>query len=293
LTEAQGQTLLDAAAAALAPAEQPGVIPPLENPLSSDMSVLRPSLLPGLLDGLRHNLSRKCGDVALFEIGRVFALRDNACVEQRRVAIALTGQRNPLFWSGTERDAKLDVHDLKGVVEEFLDQFGLRGVSYARRPEPTPLLAESAVVSLGRQPLGELGQMLPSLARRYDLRDPVFLAEFNLDLLLARRQPGRTFKPLPVHPAIRRDIAMLVPEETTHETVLGAVRQAKPPFLESVELFDVFRGQHIPPGQKSLAYAFIYRSPDRNLTDTEVNTAHQQVIERFKGSLKATIRDAG
>ena len=102
--------------------------------------------------------------------------------------------------------------------------------------------------------------MLPALAKQYDLRDAVFLAELNLDQLLARRNPAKSFKPLPQFPAIRRDVAMLVPEATTHDAVLQIVKQAKPANLEAVELFDVFRGKNVPEGQKSMAYAFTYRS---------------------------------
>ena len=124
LFEAQGQTLISDAAGKLMAGE---ALVPLSNPLSSDMNVLRPSLLPGLLDALRHNLSHKTYDVALFEVGRVFTEADGQRREERRVAIALTGQRNPLFWSGDDREAKFDIYDLKGLLEEFLEQFGLRG----------------------------------------------------------------------------------------------------------------------------------------------------------------------
>ena len=130
------------------------------------MNVLRPSLLPGLLDALRHNLSHKNYDVALFEVGRVFNVAQasppagSAGVspgavrhrEERRLAIALTGQRNPLFWSGDDRDARFDIYDLKGLLEEFLEQFGLRGLTYARRPDSTALFLESATIHLGKIP---------------------------------------------------------------------------------------------------------------------------------------------
>jgi phenylalanyl-tRNA synthetase beta chain len=275
------------------------------------MDVLRPSLLPGLVHSLRHNVSRKNYDVALFEIGRVFGsadghVRENkripgnadkavrAPIEERRVAVALTGQRAPNFWSGSERDAKFDAYDLKGIVEEFLEHFGVRGVTF--NPATTDggkgLFLESATIQLGgKLPLGQMGQLSPVLAKKYDLRDAVFLVELNLDQLLARRNPTKPFKPLPQFPAIRRDVAMLVPEATKHDAVWQVVKQAKPANLETVELFDVFRGKHVPEGQKSVAYAFIYRSPEKTLTDAEVNTAHTKVVEAFKTQLKATVRE--
>ncbi len=290
LHEAQGQTLIANAECRMPNAELAG----LANPLSSDMDVLRPSLLPGLIHSLRHNLSRKNYDVARFEVGRVFKVRQAgspSCAEERRVAIALTGQRALPFWSGSERDSKFDASDLKGVLEEFFDQFSLRGMTFARQAESTALFLESADILQGKNQVGEFGQLLPTLAKKYDLRDAVLLAELNLDLLLARRNPAKSFKPLPAFSAIRRDVAMLVPEATTHDDVLQVVKQTKPANLEAVELFDVFRGKNVPEGQKSLAYAFTYRAADKTLTDAEANTAHTKIVEAFKTQLKAVVRE--
>jgi phenylalanyl-tRNA synthetase beta chain len=314
LNEAQGQTLV--ARAEVRGAKDADVIA-LANPLSSDMDVLRPGLLPGLLTILRHNISRKNSDVALFEIGRVFGAAPATSpvgspsfkpgsvagshadsqtgslrhIEERRLAVALTGKRQPLFWSGEDREARFDVYDLKGLLEEFFEQFGVRGIIFSKRAGSEALFLESAAIQIGKLPLGEIGQLLPPLARQYDLRDPVFLAELSVDQLLARRNPAKSFKPLPAFPSIRRDVAMLVPEGVTHDAVLQVVRQAKAANLESVELFDVFRGKNVPAGQKSMAYAFTYRNPERTLTDAEVNSAHEQVVEKLKHGLQAAIRE--
>ena len=288
LNEAQGQTLISNAEVRTTNEAE---IVALANPLSGDMDVLRPSLLPGLIHSLRHNLARKNHDVALFEIGRVFKNENGQTKENRSVAIAITGQRALNFWSGDERDAKLDAYDLKGLVEEFIEQFGLRGVMFGKRAESTALFLESAAVTLGgKLPLGELGQLLPTLAKKYDLRDAVFLAEFNLDLLLSKRNPAKSFKALPQFPSSRRDVAMLVPEAVTHEAVLQAVKQAKAANLETVDLFDVFRGKGIPEGQKSLAYAFTYRAADKTLTDADVNSAHEKITTALKTQLQAELR---
>ncbi len=283
LSETCGQTLIAEAAAKLA---DPAPVA-LENPLSAEMNVLRPSLLPGLLDALRHNLHHKNHDVALFEVGRVFT----AGGEGRRVAIAITGARAPGFWAGAERDAKMGIFDLKGMVEALIERLGLRGLTWNRLTEANGLYCESAAVSLGKQSLGVMGQAQPLLARRYDLRDPVFLAEFDLDLLLARRGGARSFKAIPGFPGIRRDIAMLVSESVTHDAVANAVKQVKAQNLEAVELFDVFRGKNIPEGQKSVAYAFHYRNPERTLTDNEVNAAHERIVAELQQRLGAKVRE--
>ena len=288
LNEAQGQTLISKDEVR---GLQLGEMVALANPLSSDMDVLRPSLLPGLIHSLRHNASRKNHDVALFEIGRVFTNANGQPREERHAAIAITGQRALPFWTGNERGATFDVYDLKGLAEDLLEQFGLRGIVFSKRPESTALFLESATVSLGgKLPLGELGQLLPPLAKKYDLRDAVFLAEFNLDLLLGKRNPAKSFKSLPQFPSSRRDVAILVAEGTTHDAVLQTVKQARPANLETVELFDVFRGQGVPEGQKSLAYAFTYRATEKTLTDAEVNAAHEKAVESLKQKLSAVIR---
>jgi phenylalanyl-tRNA synthetase beta chain len=163
-----------------------------------------------------------------------------------------------------------------------------------KRPEPGGLFLESATVNLGKNELGEFGQLSPVLAKKYDLRDAVLLAELNLDLLLslARRNAAvKVFKPLPAFPAVRRDVAMLVPEPTTHEAVLNTVKAAKPQNLERAELFDVFRGKNVPAGSKSMAYAFTYRSAEKTLTDAEVNAAHEKLVAQLKEKLSAIVRE--
>jgi phenylalanyl-tRNA synthetase beta chain len=289
LSEAQGQTLISRDEVRSSKVEE---LVALANPLSSEMDVLRPSLLPGLIHSLRHNVSRKNEDVALFEIGRVFTNVNGQTKEHRSVALALTGRRAPPFWSGDERDAKFDASDLKGIVEDLLEQFGLRGITFSQRAESTAWFLASAEVTLGgKLPLGEFGQLLPASAKRDGLREAVWLAEFNLDLLISRRNPTKSFKALPQFPASRRDVAMLVAEAVTHEAVVQTIRQTRPANLETLELFDVFRGKHVPAGQKSLAYALTYRSAEKTLTETEVNAAQARVVEALKTQLHATFRE--
>ncbi len=286
LNEAQGQTLISETSAQLLADDYV----PLLYPLSQDMNVVRPSLLPGLLDVLQHNLNHKNADVALFEIGRVFTAGEEAVSEHRSLALALTGNRNAAFWQGADRDAKFDMFDLKGALEECFERLGLRGFSWNRREEETKLYIESGTIQLGKQTLGQIGQLHPKLARDYDLRDPVFLAELNLDKILSLGRAAKSFKHLAVHPEIRRDIAMLVDDTVTHDDVTRAVKKAKPDNLESVELFDVYRGEGIAEGKKSVAYALTFRHAERSLKDKEADKAHTKVVETLKNKLGAEIR---
>jgi len=286
LYEAQTQTLVSGEAASLL-----GIAPvALEYPLSSEQGKLRTSLLPGLANALQHNANHDTADAALFEIGRVFRDDDGQPAEGWRLAIALTGRRFAPFYEGAERDAVDEFADLKGIIEEFAGQFGMRGVSYERHDAGSEFFVESGSVKLGNTPVGTLGQFLPLLARRHDLKHPVFFAEFDLGQALQRRTTKRGFKALPAFPGTRRDIAMLVADDTTHDAVLQSVRKAKPNNLESVELFDVYRGEGVEAGQKSVAYAFHYRSAEGTLKDKQVDAVHEKVIERLRDDLSATIR---
>jgi phenylalanyl-tRNA synthetase beta chain len=224
--------------------------------------------------------------VALFEIGRVFASDQP---ERRTVALLLTGKGQAAFWHG--ENASFDAMDLKGVVEELIETLGVFGVQYERRAEVTALFLESAELKMGKNVIGQMGQLLPPLGKQYEARDAVYLAELDLDILLQRRTTNKSFKSLPQFPASERDVAMLVSESVTHSDVLAVVRKAKPANLVATQLFDVFRGKNVPDGQKSLAYSFTYRNVEKTLTDKDVNSAHDPLVTALKSTLGATIRD--
>ena len=236
----------------------------LQNPLNADQRALRPSLVPGLLANLRTNVSRHEYDVRLFEIGRVFAADGK---ESLRLALAVTGRRDPQSWETGVRDAKLDYYDVKGVLEE---------------------LGETLGVSVNT----EIKQILPAQARKLDLRDTVHVVEIELDSLPAVTEGERTFRELPRFPAVVRDVALVVEEGVSHAEVVAALGKNRNKLLERVELFDIYRGGSIPTGKKSMAYSLTFRAPDRTLTDTEVNGAHEQLKRSLLQTLKCEIRES-
>ena len=229
----------------------------LLNPLSTDQQALRPSLVPGLLANLRTNVSRHQFDVRLFEIGRVFAADGK---ESLHLALTVTGRREPHAWETGRREAKLDYFDLKGALEE---------------------LGASA----------EIRQIPAAQARKFDLRDAVFVAEFPLEPLLARGREERVFRELPKFPAVVRDVALVVEESVRHGDILAALEKSRNKFLVRVELFDIYRGNSVPTGKKSMAYSLTFRAPDRTLTDAEVNAAHEQIKRLLQQTLRCEIRE--
>ncbi len=287
LHEIQAQTLISDQAAGIPSGLE---LLALEHPLSSDMNVLRPSLLPGLVEALRHNANHGLADAALFETGSVFCLRNGQPAEEERLALALTGSRFPLFWKKEKETGDFDLFDLKGRLEILLETLGVQGAQWRRAELSESPFVEEGSLSIGKQVIGRFGQMRPLLTAHLDLKKPVFLAELDLKTLLTRRRQKRPFQALPVFPSARRDAAMLVDESISHADVLRAVKKAKPDFLQTVELFDVFRGKGIPEGKKSIAYAFVYRHRRRTLKDEEVATAHAKITRRLQDEIAAEIR---
>ncbi|MGA2221761.1 MAG: phenylalanine--tRNA ligase subunit beta [Verrucomicrobiia bacterium] len=229
----------------------------LQNPLSADQQALRSSLVPGLLGNLRTNVSRHQFDVKLFEIGRVFAADGK---ESLHLALAVTGRRSPQSWETGAREAKLDYYDLKGALEE---------------------LGVEAVI-----------QQIPAAqAKKLDLRDAVFVAEMELEPLLASARGEKQFRELPKFPAVVRDVALVVDESIEHAAITAAIKKSQNKFLERVELFDIFRGGSIPTGKKSMAYSLMFRAVDRTLTDAEVNEAHERIKRQLQQALKCEIRE--
>ncbi|MCX7886810.1 MAG: phenylalanine--tRNA ligase subunit beta [Verrucomicrobiae bacterium] len=247
--EAMNQTMVPAELPTTSPGTPPSL--KLQNPLSADMAALRASLIPGLLANLRTNISRQQYDVRLFEIGRVF---DAEGREHWKLALAATGRRNPGDWQCAE---KIDYFDIKGALEEL----GLTA---------------------------QIHEIPAAVARKMDLRDPVYLAEVDLP---PPRRAEKQFKELPRFPSVVRDMALVVPEQLRHADILAAIEKCRTKHLESVELFDIFRGGPIPAGKKSMAYSLTFRA-DRTLTDAEVNAEHEQMKRQLRELLPCEIRES-
>ncbi len=207
----------------------------------------------------------------------------------------MTGKRRQEFWadssSGETGNVPLDFFDLKGVIEALVTDLHLADLQY--RPSTAAYLhpGRSAELHVGKQLIGNFGQMHPKVAEAYGLgQRTVLAAELDIELLQAALPPRFAYMPVPRFPPALRDIALILPEEMTAERVLHEIRAAGGDLLRQVRLFDLYRGDSIPPGTKSLAYALIYQADDRTLTDKEVDKAHKKIEDRLKHVLKAMIR---
>lgn len=263
----------------------------LANPLSETFAVMRPSLVPGLVQAVSHNRRHGRRDVRLFEIGTRFSPKGEA----RMLALAWTGLATPDHWSGNRRD--VDFFDLKGVVEDLARLFDVEIAFHAPDGssvgEVTLEPGRAADVRAGDERIGWLGQLSAAIAGAHDMPagDAVSVAEIDLDRL-ARRAPTspRRAVPLPRFPAVVRDIALLVDDRLSAETVRGTIRAAAPDTLISLVEFDRYQGKGIPDGKVSLAMRLTFQSAERTLTDAEVQDAVASIVRALADSLGAVQR---
>jgi phenylalanyl-tRNA synthetase beta chain len=266
----------------------------LLNPIHVERVVMRQRLLPGILEALATNL-RYEKQIKLFEIGPVYlpVPGEKLPAEPLRLAIALVGARGEGSWAdtGLPSPPALDFLDLKGIIESLVTQLHLEGALYS--PAKTEYLhpGKSAELTLDKSSVGVFGQLHPKTAEKYGLgSNPVWVAELDLDLILKRIPPRHVYVPVPRFPSALRDLAVIVNEDVPAAKVKQEIHSGGGDLLHAVNLFDLYRGNSIPPGTKSLAYSLSYLAEDRTLTDKEVDKAHKKIADRLKHVLKAQIR---
>ncbi len=258
----------------------------LANPLSEKFAVMRPSLLPGLIDAVSHNRRHGRRDVQLFEIGTRFS----PLGETRGAGFAWTGLATSDHWSGGRRD--VDFFDLKGVAEQ-LAAVGLVSLTFAEADVPWLVTGRAATVAVNGTAIGLLGLLDPGLADQRGLPagDDVYVAEINLDLLTAAASAGTLrATPLPRYPSVVRDVSILVDDALSAGAVRGTIRSAAPHTLIQVREFDRYQGKGIPDGKVSLSFRLTFQSPERTLTDEEVQAGMQHIIDALTRDLGATQR---
>jgi phenylalanyl-tRNA synthetase beta chain len=265
---------------------QGGQVLPLANPLSADMDVMRTTLLPGLLTALARNLRRQQGRVRLFETGVVF-LQNDALHEVDRLAAVASGDAVPEQWGEPSRP--LDFFDIKGDLERL---FALRGDAEATLFEPAALPwlhpGAAAVIKLQDEVAGWCGAVHPSVLKALDIKKPIFAFELDLEKVIKRDIPFA--KEISRFPSVRRDLAILLPEDVSYGEVRAVSIAAAGPHLEKVIVFDVYQGENLTKGYKSLAIGLIFNDVSSTLRDEDVDSHIQAVLAELGQRLGAQLR---
>ena len=261
---------------------------PLANPLSADLAVMRTSLLPGLVEALRHNRARQQDRVRLFEVARSFHATGGAPDEVGRVAVVASGGARAEQWGEASRT--VDFFDLKGDLDALVAHTGEPSRwSMDATDLPSWLHpGRGARVLRDGQPAGYLGALHPALAKALDLGPDVHVMEVALEPILARRLPSASR--VARFPAVRRDIAVELPEEVSWASVEAAVRGALGEVLKEIRLFDRYAGKGIDEGRKSLAMGLILQDASRTLTDDDADARVADAVGALEKTCKARLR---
>lgn len=266
--------------------------PALANPMTIDQKYLRPALLPDLVRAYQYNQRQGAAFVNLFEVGKIYgpgARAGHAEDERLSLALALGGTR-PFNWSAGPRDC--DFFDLKGGLESLGERLGLPALQFEPgAPEDVYHPGRSAKVSAGGETLGFMGELHPELAKAEEIRGRAYCAELDLDALLKLAKASRpTFREIPRLPGSERDLAVVVDEAIPASELLEAARAAGKETIESLNLLDVYRGEHVEAGKKSLALRLTLRSTDATLTDEQINDVMGRVLKRLQKDCGAELR---
>ena len=259
----------------------------LQNPLSPEMSVLRTTLTPGLLANAQHNRNHQIDTIALFEIGGVF-VHDGVEKEPERVAGVLAGQIGEGVYSDPYRPP--DFFDIKGLVEEMLEVCGVVDWTLQKTDTPTFHPGRNAEVLLGDKRIGVFGEVHPEVLENYDLPYKAYLFEFDLEGLTDVATFAKRFEPISVYPKVARDLAIVVDKEILSDMPTALIYTTGGDSVDSVRLFDVYEGEQVPKGKKSLAYTITYHSATETLTDKAVNALHDEVVKGLNRELGAELR---
>lgn len=263
---------------------------PLQNPLSEEHSVMRTLLFPGLLEVLQRNSNRRNRDAAVFEMGRLFfPAGDRPLPEEvTALAAAVTG-KTPGGWNS--RPVEMDFFFLKGALDALLQDAGVRDVSYRSAEAPGFHPGRTAEVFAGELKLGVIGELHPDVQDAYDLKQRVTVFELNFDRLVEVAGSPMIYRPLPRFPGVERDLALLVGLDVPASGLVEVIRREGGDILRDVQVFDVYQGEQVAEGCRSIAFSLRFQADDRTLTDEEVSGKVDSITEALEKELGATLRE--
>jgi phenylalanyl-tRNA synthetase beta chain len=260
---------------------------PLANPISADMSVMRTSTWPGLLQTARYNQSRQQPRVRIFESGLCFYRQDGEIMQERVIGGLVSGEVIAEQWGSGSRRA--DFYDIKGDVEALLSLTGLQDeVGFEVTEHAALHPGQCGSITVSGEKVGLIGMLHPEIEKQLDLNGATFVFEIKLDKLTQGRLPA--FESLSKFPSIRRDIAIVVDKSVTFESVRNLIRDVSGKKITDILLFDVYTGENIDSGRKSLALGLILQEKSHTLTDKEVDEVVATVLSRLGDDLGANLR---
>ncbi|MGV8058695.1 MAG: phenylalanine--tRNA ligase subunit beta [Smithellaceae bacterium] len=262
----------------------------IKNPLVEDQSVMRTTMVFGLLGNLKKNTNNGCFNLKLFEMGRIFLSRGEGNLPEEKNILSglLSGTIGEDLWNSKQN---ADFYDIKGCVANIFSDLKIDNCRYrSENPEPFLHPGKSCNIYLNDIKIGCAGQLHPDVQDRMDLKINSYVFEINLDILAEHISGGITYKEISKYPAVTRDVAFLIGSGVETDQMLNIVLSQKEDLLENVVIFDIYAGKGLAEETKSLGMRFSYRSPDRTLTDLEVNNVHEKIVRNTVNLTGAKVR---
>lgn len=262
----------------------------LAMPMSEDRSVLRLSILPQLLEVLKYNSARQNDQLGVYETGAVFLANgtDELPVENEHLAGAITGLWHSHSWQGEKK--AVDFFVIKGILEGLFDKLGLADhVEYVQTKVEDMHPGRTAEIRLNGEKIGFVGQVHPNVQKELDLKD-TYVFELSLKAVLGAESAPLQYESIPRFPSITRDIALVANKETVSGTLKEIILSEGAPLLKEVHVFDLYEGDKMEAGKKSIAFSLKYVDPERTLTDEEVTKVHNRVLDALKEKAGAVLR---
>jgi phenylalanyl-tRNA synthetase beta chain len=261
----------------------------LRNPLSKEAGVLRTTLVPSLLRTMALNLNRDLHNLMLFELSKVFRRQHGLLPQEPQLlGLAVTGSVGAQHWGQSARP--YDFYDLIGVLEMIGAHLRLQPFSVTAAPVPYCHPGRSALIGLGDDPIGVVGEIHPTVLAAFEIEPAVTLAEIDFDQWLAQGVSAAQYRQTPRFPSVTRDVSVIVDTAVQAGQIRQFLHNFYPARLREVRLFDVYAGKPVPVGRKSLTFALTYRADDRTLTDEEVNSIQTRVVEQLRQRFGAQLR---
>ena len=256
------------------------------NPLSSDLATMRQSLLFSGLEAISYNINRKNTDLKLFEFGKTYHNYPTGYEEKKHLTLFLTGSRNQETWTSGQKPT--DFFLFKGYVNAVFERLGIQKTQ--NQPITNDVFSEGIAVSLGKDTIVEMGVVKKSILKQFGIKQEVFYADFNWAVILKLISNKINFTEIPKYPEVRRDLALLLDQSVTYESIYTIAKQTEKSLLKNIDLFDVYEGKNLPEGKKSYALSFSIQDSSKTLTDEQIDKIMSKLQKNFESELGAVLR---
>ncbi|WP_314347290.1 phenylalanine--tRNA ligase subunit beta [Fusobacterium massiliense] len=264
----------------------------IKNPLSEDMAIMRPSLIYSLVNNIKENLNRNQTDLKIFEVSKTFknlgSAKDGLATEELKVAIALSGREDKNLWNQTKTD--YDFYDLKGYIEYLFERLNINKFNLERAKDVNFHPGVSAEIKIGEDVIGIFGELHPTLINNVGIkREKVFFAEINLTKLMKYMKIKVNYESISKYPEVLRDLAITLDKDILVGNMTKDIKK-KVNLVEKIDIFDVYSGDKVEAGKKSVAMSIVLRDKTRTLTDQDIDTAMKNILSLIKDKYNGEIR---